>query len=156
MGNLLIRLKFVEKMRYIIVELYHISGRKSSIQTLSRMVFFLIFQPFFQSELKIETQSCFCIRTYLPVCNRDMCRVNGIALEYRFVFKGRIEQNVCIGGGQSFREDLDFKKTGDLSRKSFQTFLDACLDGGLFLCGEGVCKLSENDVLCHFRISPVH
>ena len=95
---------------------------------------------FFQSDLKIEAQSCFGIRAYLTVSDRNMRRMDGVTLECCFVFKRGIKHDVCIGGGQAFGVDLDVKKTGDLSRKSFQTFLDACLDGGLFLwctCPEG-------------------
>ena len=38
-----------------------------------------------------------------------------------------------------------------LSGKTLQPFLDARFDGELFVCGQGIGKLPENDVLCHNR-----
>ena len=105
--------------------------------------------------LKIQTQSGLGKRSDLTVSHRDMCRMDSVALECGFAFKRGIEHNICIGGGQTFGGDLDIDKTGNLTCKTLQTFLDAGFDSDFFVSGQGIGKLPENDVLCHSGVSPV-
>ena len=77
--------------------------------------------------LKIQTQSGLGIRSDFSVSNRNVCRMDGVALECGFAFKRGIEHDIGIGGGKSLGVNLDVNESRDLSCKSLKTLLDASL-----------------------------
>ena len=83
-----------------------------------------------------------------------MRRVGGVALERLGALKGGVQHQVGVGGGESINVDMDVHKPRNLAGKAFQPLLDASLDGGLFLGGQLVLQLPENNVLDHNKKPP--
>ena len=81
-----------------------------------------------------------------------MRRVGGVAPESLDAHKGGIQHQVGVGRGERINVDMDVHKPRNLAGKAFQPLLDASLDGGLFLGGQVVLQLPENDVLDNNKI----
>lgn len=87
----------------------------------------------------------FIVGAHFAVGDGDMGRMGGVALECLGGLEGGVQHQVGVGRGERVDVDADVHQTGDLTGQSFQTFFDACLDGGF--------SVSESSSLSCHRIT---